>query len=68
VDFDAEFGRDFHETLRGCQLGTDRSELDRKGNHLGGDLVTTLGATLARQQARQSGLLECLLGLVEGWA
>jgi transposase len=46
MDFDAELGRDFHETLRGCQLGIGRSEFDRKGNHLGGDLVTTLGTTL----------------------
>ena len=37
------------------------------GNHLGRDLVATFGAPRAREQTREPGRLQGILGFVKGW-
>jgi len=67
MDLDAKPCLDLLETLRGCPLWPCGLEIDHEGDNLGRDLVPILGTALARQQARQPGLLKRPQGLVEGW-
>jgi hypothetical protein len=66
MDLDAKPCLDLLETLRGYQLWPCGLEGDHEGDNLGRDLVPVLGTALARQQARQPGLLKRPQGLVEG--
>ena len=65
MDLDAKPCLDLLETLRGCQLWPCGLEIDHEGDNLDRDLVPILGTALARQQARQPGLLKRPQGLVE---
>ena len=52
----------------GRQAGVGSSQGPHILDDLGGQLVPLLGPTVLGKQPAQAGLLECSLGLIDGWA